>query len=167
MSNMSYCRFENTARDLDDCQTALEELLNGSASEPLSASELAAAKRLAGICIDIVSVIEDAGMPFEDADEAAREVVARIDEANRQVAEAQAEAEADEDERDVEIDPSPFVRAHGRGPRGSGRWAFAHDPEIAADDDRIFWFNGNYSDAIRAVIAHFAAQGVGVVYVLS
>lgn len=28
MSNMSYCRFENTARDFQDCLNALEELIN-------------------------------------------------------------------------------------------------------------------------------------------
>lgn len=26
MSNMSYCRFENTAKDLEDCVDALEEV---------------------------------------------------------------------------------------------------------------------------------------------
>ncbi|WP_347851757.1 hypothetical protein [Planktomarina sp.] len=28
MSNMSYCRFENTASDLQDCLDAVEELIN-------------------------------------------------------------------------------------------------------------------------------------------
>ena len=43
MSNMSYCRFENTARDLQDCLDAVEELINyngkNSYGEPLSESE--------------------------------------------------------------------------------------------------------------------------------
>lgn len=28
MSNMSYCRFENTSRDLRDCLEAMQELIN-------------------------------------------------------------------------------------------------------------------------------------------
>lgn len=66
MSNMSYCRFENTARDLDDCQEALEELIGGEA-KPLSRTELEAAKRLARTCIAIVGLIAET---YEcDADE--------------------------------------------------------------------------------------------------
>ena len=36
MSNMSYCRFENTARDLRDCLNAIE---NGEHTEDLSSYE--------------------------------------------------------------------------------------------------------------------------------
>jgi len=37
MGNMSYCRFENTSRDLDDCSEALENFLYG--DEEISESE--------------------------------------------------------------------------------------------------------------------------------
>ena len=46
MSNMSYCRFENTLADLNDCKNALDE--NG--FEHLSDDELKAAKRLIRSC---------------------------------------------------------------------------------------------------------------------
>lgn len=51
MANMSYCRFENTARDLSDCQEALEES-DGDLSE-LSSSEKRAALRLLKRCREI------------------------------------------------------------------------------------------------------------------
>jgi hypothetical protein len=49
MSNMSYCRFENTRRDLKDCNEWLGE------NEPsqLSEGELKAFKRLVQLCHDI------------------------------------------------------------------------------------------------------------------
>ena len=53
MGNMSYCRFNNTAQDLDDCLDAInDELLNG---EPLgSRMELEGLQRM----LDIVQEIE-------------------------------------------------------------------------------------------------------------
>ena len=43
MANMSYCRFENTSKDLRDCIDAVETMLNNSGKneydEPLSTSE--------------------------------------------------------------------------------------------------------------------------------
>lgn len=57
MSNMSYCRFRNTYRDLQDCQEALEDLFNGDGK--LSRDELHAAKRLVELCDDIVTLIRD------------------------------------------------------------------------------------------------------------
>tara|TARA_R100000329_G_scaffold129463_2_gene108412 strand:+ start:219 stop:473 length:255 start_codon:yes stop_codon:yes gene_type:complete len=43
MANMSYCRFENTSKDLGDCIDAIETMLNNSGKneydEPLSTSE--------------------------------------------------------------------------------------------------------------------------------
>lgn len=58
MSNMSYCRFQNTLNDLRDCQDALEELATGDV-EPLSPEELSAAKRLVTTCADILRLIND------------------------------------------------------------------------------------------------------------
>ncbi len=60
MSNMSYCRFENTDRDLADCQEALEELVAADC-EPLSSYELEAARRLVARCFDIVMIVAEAG----------------------------------------------------------------------------------------------------------
>ena len=44
MSNMSYCRFQNTLTDLRDCQNALFE------GEELSEAEEKAKKRLIQVC---------------------------------------------------------------------------------------------------------------------
>lgn len=48
MSNMSYCRFQNTLDDLRDCETAIEELQNP--KEELSAEEYAAYRALIRMC---------------------------------------------------------------------------------------------------------------------
>lgn len=68
--NMSYCRFENTARDLSDCLTALMELKNGE-SDHLSRSELDGAKSLVGDCLRVVELLVNdqlqnvsSGVPF-------------------------------------------------------------------------------------------------------
>ncbi len=49
MSNMSYCRFENTYPDLKDCWDAIR---NGEADD-LSESEQRAKKRLIKLCREI------------------------------------------------------------------------------------------------------------------
>ena len=60
MSNMSYCRFQNTYSDLLDCYQALkeadsvEELMN-----ELSNSEATYAKRLFDLCQNIAARIEE------------------------------------------------------------------------------------------------------------
>lgn len=59
MSNMSYCRFQNTSRDLSDCQDALAELIDYGTGK-LSREELVAAHRLVRGCIDIVRLLADA-----------------------------------------------------------------------------------------------------------
>tara|TARA_B110000503_G_scaffold143002_1_gene242053 strand:+ start:5181 stop:5390 length:210 start_codon:yes stop_codon:yes gene_type:complete len=60
MSNMSYCRFHNTAQDLDDCLDAIQnELFNG---EPLGRMEL---EGLQGI-LDIIEDIEEYRAELED-----------------------------------------------------------------------------------------------------
>lgn len=48
---MNYVRFENTLKDLPDCQTALS--LGALDHDELSESELRAAKKLIEICVDI------------------------------------------------------------------------------------------------------------------
>ena len=48
MSNMGYCRFENTLRDLQDCRDALQEPF-----EDLSNDEANAALELISLCKEI------------------------------------------------------------------------------------------------------------------
>jgi len=90
MSNMSYCRFENTDRDLGDCADALERLVHMTGdedsdeglAEALSVRELAAAKSLIKRCIDVVTLIaEDAGIDV-DSDEFEGAIDATLDEIN-------------------------------------------------------------------------------------
>lgn len=57
MSNMSYCRFRNTVRDLRDCQQALSEM--GDVQKELSEEEFAAAKRLLRVCRDLADDFTD------------------------------------------------------------------------------------------------------------
>lgn len=48
MSNMGYCRFQNTLSDLRDCFEALQD------ESTLSPEEFSAAERLVELCQDIV-----------------------------------------------------------------------------------------------------------------
>jgi hypothetical protein len=101
MSNMSYCRFQNTAGDLADCQSALENLLQGGSDEDgiievLSRDELHAAKRLAVTCQNILDLLaESVGKPIEDMDEADLECA--IEEANASAEEEKKLARAEEE----------------------------------------------------------------------
>ncbi len=52
MSNMSYCRFENTMRDLEDCQEHLNDKLD-------SEYEISSRVRLIEICRNIAKEMED------------------------------------------------------------------------------------------------------------
>lgn len=52
MSNMSYCRFQNTAGDLADCVAALEE------GDRLSDDELRAAVRLVRMCRQVAEMYD-------------------------------------------------------------------------------------------------------------
>ena len=64
-NNMSYCRFENTNRDLNDCKDALERLFGVEPDEDqdndcaLSARELQAAKDLVRTCVDILDLVRE------------------------------------------------------------------------------------------------------------
>lgn len=66
MSNMSYCRFQNTASDLSDCHAALEELLTNGVGK-LSRDELAAAKQLVALCGEVVQLMADTAGTDVDA----------------------------------------------------------------------------------------------------
>ena len=60
MSNMSYCRFENTAQDLQDCLDAIE---NGELNDLGSQYEVDALEELLELCKQVVAYkneIEDA-----------------------------------------------------------------------------------------------------------
>ena len=52
MSNMSYCRFQNTLRDLQDCVEVMYDI-DGNFQE-LSGMEARAAKLLIALCNDLV-----------------------------------------------------------------------------------------------------------------
>ena len=54
MSNMSYCKFENTLEDLRDCYQSLEQFDYGELSE----SEAEAAARLINLCRQIADNYE-------------------------------------------------------------------------------------------------------------
>lgn len=58
MGNMGYCRFENTADDLQDCYEHMDD-------DDLSTYEISARQRLIRICIDIVTDFgdEEGGRP--------------------------------------------------------------------------------------------------------
>lgn len=62
MANMSYCRFENTARDLQDCYDNLHDKLT-------SEYEISARKRLIEICALILDECEGVTVEW-DAEEA-------------------------------------------------------------------------------------------------
>lgn len=67
MSNMPYCRFENTNSDLRDCQEALEDLLDNGIGK-LSDRELLCAKALVTRCDNIRQLFFDAGLIAEEKD---------------------------------------------------------------------------------------------------
>lgn len=63
MSNISDSRFRHTLTELSDCEDALDELCNGVTDygQPLSDDELRAARGLITSCINIVTLVADAG----------------------------------------------------------------------------------------------------------
>jgi len=104
MSNMSYCRFENTAGDLRDCQMALERLLRNEEEEEgdgraLSRRELDGAKQVVQLCQAILELVaEKADEPIEDVSELDIEMV--LDEAN---VEAEKKDKADDEDADANV----------------------------------------------------------------
>lgn len=73
MSNMSYCRFQNTLPDLRDCYDALHE---DKGWEGLSYEEMRSCESLIGLCVDIAA-------DFGDEREIIRQRIARIREERR------------------------------------------------------------------------------------
>jgi hypothetical protein len=58
MANMSYCRFENTARDLEDCVIALQ---NNDLNEHMSVHEVNGLAELQLLAMDIVAMQDHIG----------------------------------------------------------------------------------------------------------
>ena len=57
--NMSYCKFQNTRTDLQDCTYTLDELLNDGTEEPdLSPEELQAMKNMIDIAGEFIEYAE-------------------------------------------------------------------------------------------------------------
>ena len=69
MSNLSYCRFENTLRDLIVCQDALEHSTHEQL-KALSETESHAMTRLIEVCGEIYHVFSDdpEGCPYPSAE---------------------------------------------------------------------------------------------------
>lgn len=59
MSNMSYCRFQNTRQDLSDCVDAMEEIIYLDADSRLSEDEYYALKRMAALCEQFLANYSD------------------------------------------------------------------------------------------------------------
>lgn len=58
MANMSYCRFENTSSDFQDCINALNEINEGEC-EALSSMEYSAAARMYRMCEEYMEAFEE------------------------------------------------------------------------------------------------------------
>lgn len=63
MSNMSYCRFENTLPDLRDCLEAINN------EDVLSEREAKFAKKMVQVCKDYIEAVNDLGINEEDEDD--------------------------------------------------------------------------------------------------
>ena len=57
--NMSYCRFENTYKDMMDCQNALEDFMENDENCISSSSERSFAKRLIALAKEIADNYEE------------------------------------------------------------------------------------------------------------
>lgn len=90
MSNMSYCRFQNTLNDFRECAEALQGLESGDQA-PLSREELQAAKQLmqeAAEMLQVLSENQGGEITIDDND-----INGAIDDLQQQAADFQAEEE--------------------------------------------------------------------------
>ena len=60
MANMSYCRFQNTVQDLQDCFNAIDEALENGEPMDLSADEQRAFQRMFNLMEDMMPLMEQA-----------------------------------------------------------------------------------------------------------
>lgn len=101
MSNMSYCRFQNTAADLEDCRMALERFVRGEAegrgdTVALSERELEWAKDLVATCLQVATLVAEAeDCELEDVETKAGDILDRLQQEATEID----EAAADEEER--------------------------------------------------------------------
>ena len=101
MSNMSYCRFHNTSRDLIDCRDAFQEFTEGSGT--LSRDELEAAAQLILTAAAIVQSFSYlANVDMETVAVATPSTIRKILE--KQQAENVANAEAEDDAANADDD---------------------------------------------------------------
>lgn len=61
MSNMSYCRFENTYSDLRDCVDAL--------ADPMSKDEARYARKMYKLCQEFITNVDEYGIVTDEDDE--------------------------------------------------------------------------------------------------
>ena len=66
MGNMSYCRFENTLADMEDCLNALE---NGLDAEELSEYEIRALRNFADVAVSIANRAQQIENVIEEFEE--------------------------------------------------------------------------------------------------
>lgn len=59
MSNMSYCRFCNTYRDLSDCVTAMEDYIEDAEANEISENELSWAQKMYHLCQEFIDTYEE------------------------------------------------------------------------------------------------------------
>lgn len=87
MTNMSYCRFENTLGDLRDCKEQLEMLLAGDAdTEAMSSPQERRARiQLIVECFELVELFQCAGIDGDEAD--MQRVVERVVQENEETCE--------------------------------------------------------------------------------
>lgn len=60
MANMSYCRFQNTVQDMQDCFNAIDEALDNGEPMDLSADEQRAFERMFNLMEDMMPLMEQA-----------------------------------------------------------------------------------------------------------
>ena len=65
MANMSYCRFENTARDLRDCVHAIE---NGEHTDDLSSYEKDGLEEILSLCEQLFFMKEEIEQSLEQVE---------------------------------------------------------------------------------------------------
>ena len=71
MANMSYCRFENTLRDFQDCAIDLEARYDEQDDSELSLTERFAKKHLIQACLNLLTLAVEARDPDLDTEDLA------------------------------------------------------------------------------------------------
>ena len=66
----------------------------------------------------------------------------------------------------IQFDTHPYEHAHGKMPRGYGRWGFSFDTLDPKLED-IFWCTDSYSEAKKAAHAEGKKRGAQYIMVLS